>query len=110
MTETTSSISTSTGDQQSTAQLVHDTVVRWLRTEAGMKINHVDLDASLFELGIDSLGVATIGCELEQATQKKLNPEVVYELETIKELAEYLDSIQPQQIVAASPLGIAAGT
>ena len=108
MTETTSSIGTSTGDQQSTAQLVHDAVVQWLRTEAGMKIDHVDLDAPLFELGIDSLGVATISCELEQATQKKINLEVVYELETIKELAEYLDSIQPQQTVASRPRRFAA--
>ncbi len=106
MTKTTSFISTSTGDQQSTVQLVHDTVVRWLRTEAGVMIHHVDLDASLFGLGIDSLGAAMIGNELEQATGKKINPEMVYELETINELAEYLNNIQPQQMVAASPSGL----
>jgi 8-amino-7-oxononanoate synthase len=103
VTESTRSICPSKGDQQSTAQLVHDIVVQWLRTEASLKINHIDLDASLFELGIDSLGAAAISSELEQVTQKKLHPEVVYELETINELAEYLDSVQPQPMVVASP-------
>jgi 8-amino-7-oxononanoate synthase len=103
VTETTNLINKSTADQQSTAQLVQDAVVQWLRTEAGMKTNHVDLEASLFELGIDSMGAATICCELEQATQKRLNLEVVYELETVNELVEYLDSIQPQQIGEATP-------
>ena len=106
MSDTTSSTRTSTSDERSTAQLVHDTVVQWLRTEAGMTVNHVDLDASLFELGIDSLGAATIGSELEEVTHKKLNSEMVYELETINELAEYLDSIQPQEVVVANPPGL----
>lgn len=100
MTETTSPIRTQTVDQPSTVQIVHDTVVQWLRTEAGMRIDHVDLDASLSALGIDSLGVATIGGELEQATRKKLHPDVMFELETIRELAEHLDSIQPHEITA----------
>ena len=103
MTEATSSLQPSTGNAQTTAQLVHDTVIQWLRTEAGLKIDNVDLDAQLFELGIDSLGAATIGCELEGATQKRLDPEMVYELGTIRELAEYLDSDEPQPIVADSP-------
>jgi glycine C-acetyltransferase len=100
--ETTTSAGALSGEQQSTTQLVHDTVLQWLRNEAKMQIDQIDPDASLFEVGIDSLGAATIGCKLEEATRKKLNPEVVYELETINELAEYLDSIQPTLTAAPS--------
>ncbi len=101
MANSTGSVSTPIGDLPPSVQLVHDAVVQWLRTEAGMQIHQVDLEARLVELGIDSLGAATISCELEQATQKKLNVEVVYELETIRELAAYLDSVQPQPVMAA---------
>ena len=77
-----------------THALVHDTIVRWLRDEASLSIDRIDYDASLFEMGIDSLGAATIGCQLEQLTGESLNPEVLYELQTINELADYLDSLR----------------
>lgn len=83
---------TSTEDS-TTHKLVHDTIVRWLRDEASLNVDQIDYDAPLFELGIDSLGAANIGCQLEQHTGKTLNPEVLYELETINELAEHLDSL-----------------
>jgi 8-amino-7-oxononanoate synthase len=76
-----------------TQKLVHDTVVRWLRNEASLQVDQIDYDAPLFDLGIDSLGAANIGCQLEQHTGKTLNPEVLYELETINQLAEHLDSL-----------------
>ncbi len=101
--ETTRSIDASSSGQQTTAELVHAVVVNWLRTEAGMKVDQVDPDASLFGLGIDSLGAATIGSELEQATRKKLDPEVVYELETITELSEYLDGLPTQPVFESEP-------
>ena len=103
MAETTSPIDASSHEQQSTAELVHAVVVNWLQTEAGLKVDQVDPDASLFALGIDSLGAATIGSELEQATQKKLDPEVVYELETIHELSEYLDGLPTQPVFETEP-------
>jgi 8-amino-7-oxononanoate synthase len=79
-----------------TIQLVHDAVVKWLQTEGGAAIAEVNCDASLMSLGIDSLGVATIGSELEAATGKKIHPDAVFELETIRELAEYLDATAAQ--------------
>lgn len=75
-------------------QLIHDSVVDWLRREAHQDIREVDYDASLFELGIDSLGAASIAAELERATGKCLDPEVVFELETIRELADYLNLLR----------------
>jgi glycine C-acetyltransferase len=77
-------------------------VTNWLDREAGVHIDAIDADASLFELGVDSLGAASIAAELEKATNKTLNPEVVFELETISELAEYVDSLQPQAAASAS--------
>lgn len=104
MTETTNSLSASTAAQHPSAQLVHEVVVRWLHTETGTSVDHVDLDVSLFALGIDSLGAASIGCELERVTQKRIHPEMMYELETIRELADYLDSIQVQPVAPADSL------
>jgi 8-amino-7-oxononanoate synthase len=75
-------------------ELIHATIVQWLRQEASLTIDRIDYDASLFELGIDSLGAATIGGQLEQLTGQALNPEVLFELQTINELAEYLESLR----------------
>ncbi len=88
---------TSSTEDYTTHQLVHDTIVRWLRDEAALSVDQIDYNAPLFELGIDSLGAANIGCQLEQHTGKTLNPEVLYELETINELAEHLDSLSVTQ-------------
>ena len=85
--------STNTHPSCQTEQIIHEKVVQWLRRETSTQIDEIDYDASLFELGIDSLGAATIAAELEQELHKRLNPEVVYELETIRELAEYMDSL-----------------
>lgn len=76
-----------------THQLIHDTVVEWLKRESRQVQSEVDYDASLFELGIDSLGAASIAAELERATQKNVNPEILFELETINELADYLNGL-----------------
>ncbi len=83
----------SSAEDFTTHQLVHDTIVRWLRDEASLHVDQIDYDAPLFDLGIDSLGAANIGCQLEEHTGKTLHPEVLYELETINELAEHLDSL-----------------
>ncbi|MEX2186063.1 MAG: aminotransferase class I/II-fold pyridoxal phosphate-dependent enzyme [Pirellulales bacterium] len=98
----------STDTPPSTAQIVHDAVVHWLRTEGGVATQGVDLDASLLTLGVDSMGIATIGESLERTTGKKLHPDVVFELETIRELAEYLDGIPAHR--ATPPTTAAAAT
>lgn len=78
-----------------TRQLIHDMIAKWLREEAHLPVDHIDFDASLLELGVDSLGAMTIACELEKRTNKRLNPDLVVELETINELAEYMESLRP---------------
>ena len=77
----------------STHELIHNQIVAWLRREVGSDIRHIDYAESLFGLGVDSLGAATIAAEVERLTDKTLNPEVVIELETINELADYVDGL-----------------
>ncbi len=102
-------------EYSSTHKLVHDTIVAWLREEASRQVDHIDYDARLLDLGIDSLGAANIGAQLEESTGKTLNPEILYELETINELAEHLDSlsISPRRaaeaVRAAPAVCVAAG-
>jgi glycine C-acetyltransferase len=79
------------GGIAATRELVHDRIVEWLRREGGLSVDRIDFDASLLEVGVTSLGAATIGGELEQLTGKILNPDVLFELETVNDLAEYLD-------------------
>jgi len=74
-------------------ELVHCEVVEWLRSEALLPAEPFGYDASLFELGITSLGAAAIASKLELSTGKKLDPDSIYELETINELAAYLASL-----------------
>ena len=80
---------------ESTNRLIHDAVVGWLRNQHGAAIEAIDHDASLFEFGIDSLGFAEISREIEDRTGKRLVADEVFELETINELAAYIDSHQP---------------
>jgi glycine C-acetyltransferase len=99
----------SVAQKPTTHQLIHDKIVKWLKEEASQDVGQIDYDASLLEFGIDSLGVATIARELERETRKTLNPEEFFELETINELADYLDSLRPapepttRQDAVASP-------
>ncbi|MEX0819295.1 MAG: aminotransferase class I/II-fold pyridoxal phosphate-dependent enzyme [Pirellulaceae bacterium] len=86
---------------KSTCEVIEVVVCDWLKREASLEIDAVDYDAPLFDLGIDSLGAASIAAELEVTFQKTLKPEVVYELETIRELADYLDSLPKSTVRAA---------
>ena len=89
---------TSVSASPATRELICSFVSDWLAKEADIQIDAADIDpdGSMFEMGIDSLGAASISAEIETATNKTLNPDVVFELETINELAEYIDSLKPR--------------
>lgn len=80
------------GPTIATDLLIHGAIVRWLKKQPGNDVESVDYDTSLFEVGVDSLGVAEISTDIEALTGKRLVPEEVFELETINELADYVDS------------------
>lgn len=76
-----------------TRVLVHDHVLRWLQTDGGQPEAQLDFHTPLAAAGVDSLGVAAVSESLEQATGKRFNPEVLYELGTIEQIARYLDRL-----------------
>ncbi len=80
-----------------TALLIHDTIHNWLKTQLGFDLDSIHYDDSLFELGVDSMGVAEISTGIEAVTGKRLVADDVFELETINELAAYVQSLQPYQ-------------
>ena len=43
-----------------TGRIIHDAILGWLKRQPGNDIESIDYDDSLFELGVDSLGVAEI--------------------------------------------------
>jgi 8-amino-7-oxononanoate synthase len=92
-----------------TRVLVKEKIIAYLRDELQMAVGEISDDAPLSQLGIDSLGIASIHCELEQATRKRVNPDAIYELNSVAELAEYLDSL-PIATEATKPNGLAKST
>ena len=88
-----------------TAKLIHDAILGWLKKQPGNNVESIDHDSSLFESGVTSLGVAEIAGEIETLTGKRLVAEEVFELETINELADYVDSLQPyEQLSSDAPV------
>lgn len=79
----------------STQELIHDTITEYAAENLGFRLTSLGYDDSLFDLGIDSMGVAEISAAIEEQTGKRLVAEAVFELETINELSEYVDSLQP---------------
>ena len=108
MTQTPQSSDTPT--TPATAELIHDRIVTWLRDEASIQVDRIGYDEPLFDYGVDSLGAATIASELETATNKKVNLDVLLELESINEISEYLESLpqasqsDSQQSASANPV------
>ena len=88
------SASAPAGSEVSTRQLIHNLTVDWLKENTSSATREIDFDAPLYDLGIDSMGTATIVAQLERETSKTLNPDVMYDLNTINELAEYVDGLQ----------------
>ena len=83
-----------------TRELIENVVCQWLRREMSMSVQKIDHDAALFDLGIDSLGAMSIAAALEDTTGKKLNPELIYELDTIRLIGDHLDSVSALAVSA----------
>lgn len=92
--ETLLAAPTSAGPTETTSTLIHNAILAWLENQPGNRVQSIDHDASLFDLGVDSLGLVEITSQIEQSCGKRLVPEEVFELETIRELAAYVDSLR----------------
>lgn len=78
---------------QTSCEVIEKIVREWLRREMSMDVQSIEYDSPFFDLGIDSLGAMSIAAELEDAFGKRMNPELIYELDSIRELAAHLDSL-----------------
>jgi glycine C-acetyltransferase len=76
-------------------QNVRRIVQTWLRSRPGGEaaVRQLRDDDRLTEVGLESVAAANLVLELERATGTRLNPEVVYDYQTIAELATYLDGL-----------------
>jgi len=93
MSTTESGASARSSGAVTTHELIRTRVESWLREEARLPQTAIQVDTPLLELGIDSLGVAEISDDLARQTGKRVNPEVLFELENISQIAQYLDSL-----------------
>ena len=56
----------------STQELIHDTITKYAAENLGFRLSSLGYDDSLFDLGIDSMGVAEISAAIEEQTGKRL--------------------------------------
>lgn len=103
-----SSVSSGANQGTETRKLIHDKIVAWLRDEAHVTVEQIDYNAPFYDLGVDSLGAMAIAAELQQETRKIIDPEVMYDLENITELADYLDSLPIRSEPAPTDKGATA--
>jgi acyl carrier protein len=71
---------------------VHDCVMKWLRSEKPNAPDCIDFDTPFTSLGMDSLATASISFELEERTGLAIIPELLYDNQTVSQLAAFIDS------------------
>ncbi|WP_019142938.1 AMP-binding protein [Noviherbaspirillum massiliense] len=81
-----------TVQEQSTKHIIHDCVLKWLYAEKRRKLDKLDYDMPFSQMGMDSLGAVALTVEIERRIGLSLNPEIVYEYQTINDLAPYIDA------------------
>jgi acyl-CoA synthetase (AMP-forming)/AMP-acid ligase II/alkylation response protein AidB-like acyl-CoA dehydrogenase/acyl carrier protein len=80
--------------------LVHDSILHWLRTEGRRDVDAIDFDLPFATLGMDSLATASISVDLEQRLGVPVVPEVLFDYQSINELAGFLESQRHQKETA----------
>jgi acyl carrier protein len=83
-----------------TRAIVHDCVLRWLRGER-RDVAAVDVDTPFSTLGMDSLATASIAVDLEQRLGQTVVPEVLFDHQSVNELAGFLDRQRQQAALGA---------
>lgn len=76
---------------------VHDSILQWLRNEGGRRdADAVDPDVPFATLGMDSLATASIAVDLEHRLGIPVVPEVLFDYQSINELAAFFDRQRAQ--------------
>jgi acyl-CoA synthetase (AMP-forming)/AMP-acid ligase II/alkylation response protein AidB-like acyl-CoA dehydrogenase/acyl carrier protein len=73
-------------------RLVHDCVLKWLRSENPAAPDQIDFDMPFTSLGMDSLATATISFDLEERIGFAIIPELLYDNQTVNQLGAFIDS------------------
>ena len=89
------------GASASTLAQVHDSILQWLRGEGRRDVDAIDFDLPFATLGMDSLATASIAVDLEQRLGLSVVPEVLFDYQSINELAGFLDRQRHQSGVTA---------
>jgi acyl-CoA synthetase (AMP-forming)/AMP-acid ligase II/alkylation response protein AidB-like acyl-CoA dehydrogenase/acyl carrier protein len=79
------------GSESGIHAVVHDCVLAWLRTESRQNVDHIDPATSFAALGMDSLATASIAVELEQRLGMPIVPELLFDYQSVNELAGFLE-------------------
>jgi acyl carrier protein len=79
-----------------TRAAVHDCVLRWMRAESRRDVESIGFDVPFATLGMDSLATASIAADLEERLGISIVPEVLFDYQSINELAAFLDSQRRQ--------------
>jgi acyl-CoA synthetase (AMP-forming)/AMP-acid ligase II/alkylation response protein AidB-like acyl-CoA dehydrogenase/acyl carrier protein len=82
--------STPAGGASDIHAVVHDCVLAWLRTEGRQNVDRLDPDTPFAALGMDSLATASIAVELEQRLGMPIVPELLFDYQSVNELAGFL--------------------
>lgn len=88
------------GASATTRALVHDSILHWLRTEGRRDVDAIDFDVPFATLGMDSLATASIAVDLEQRLGVPVVPEVLFDYQSINELAGFLERQRHQGGIA----------
>jgi acyl-CoA synthetase (AMP-forming)/AMP-acid ligase II/alkylation response protein AidB-like acyl-CoA dehydrogenase/acyl carrier protein len=72
--------------------IVHDCVMKWLRSENPAAPETIDFDTPFTSLGMDSLATASISFELEERVGFAIIPELLYDNQTVYQLAAFIES------------------
>jgi acyl carrier protein len=76
---------------KATRAVVRDSIEQWLRSESRRDAVAFDDDTPFTTLGMDSLATATIAVDLEQRLGMAILPELLFDYQTIAQLAAFID-------------------
>lgn len=89
--------------------IVHDCVLKWLLSENPRAAQQIGIDTPFTSLGMDSLATASISFELEQRIGFAIIPELIYDNQTIGQLAAFIENrLQSQPGDTTAPAALAA--
>ena len=71
--------------------IVHEAVTAWLRSEKRRAQVDIDADTPFTSIGMDSLATVSIAVDIENRTGIVIVPELLYDYQTVRSLADYLE-------------------